>query len=202
MQTSKNALSFLESACVQQFGQETGQVLLKQTEDLYLELLKNVSPSIHPAIQDHLQFKLLPMLAYYKCLRNAGLDQEQALEYVRQETRKTASVQKERMEKLGRLPFAYTMFRLGAKQHLQKHFPDCGWETEWVPCGPRELCFRLHRCLYWELTKAQHCPELCGVFCENDTITFSGLLPRIRFERSGTLASGAAYCDFHFLRAR
>ena len=45
------------------------------------------------------------------------------------------------------------------------------------------------------------CPELCCVYCENDDISFSGLLPKIRFERTGTLGNGSPYCDFHFLKS-
>ena len=37
---------------------------------------------------------------------------------------------------------------------------------------------------------------------ENDDISFSGLLPKIRFERTGTLGNGSPYCDFHFLKVR
>ena len=33
-------------------------------------------------------------------------------------------------------------------------------------------------------------PELCTVFCENDDIAFNGLMPKIRFERNGTLGQG------------
>jgi hypothetical protein len=36
----------------------------------------------------------------------------------------------------------------------------------------------------------------------NDDISFSGLLPKIRFERTGTLGNGSPYCDFHFLKVR
>ena len=50
--------------------------------------------------------------------------------------------------------------------------------------------------------RAHGCPELCRVYCENDNIAFSGLLPRIRFQRSGTLGTGGDCCDFHFFRQR
>ena len=44
------------------------------------------------------------------------------------------------------------------------------------------------------------CPELCPLYCENDDIAFAGLAPKITFRRTGTLASGALCCDFHFLK--
>ena len=46
-----------------------------------------------------------------------------------------------------------------------------------------------------------HCPELCCVYCENDDISFSGLLPKIRFERTGTLAKWFALLRFSFSRS-
>ena len=100
------------------------------------------------------------------------------------------------------MPFAYTIYRLGVKKHMRKNFPDDGWTTEWVKCNGKEIHFNLHNCIYWELTKMYDCPELCCVYCENDDISFSGLLPKIRFERTGTLGNGSPYCDFHFLKVR
>ena len=141
-------------------------------------------------------------MAYYKALRGEGINQNEALEYVRNETHKAANVQKEEMKKLGSMPFAYTIYRLGVKKHMRKNFPDDGWTTEWVKCNGKEIHFNLHNCIYWELTKMYDCPELCCVYCENDDISFSGLLPKIRFERTGTLGNGSQYCDFHFLKVR
>ena len=78
------------------------------------------------------------------------------------------------------LCFGYTT--LGVKKHMRKNFPDDGWTTEWVKCNGKEIHFNLHKCIYWELTKMHDCPELCCVYCENDNISFSGLLPQIRFD--------------------
>ena len=187
---------------IQQFGKEKGKLIFEQAEKIFQELLNNADYLNNAAIQNHLQAKLFPALAYYKTLRENGINQDEALEYVRKETHKAANIKKEEMKKLGDMPFAYTIYRLGVKKHMRKNFPDTGWTTEWVKCNGKEIHFNLHKCIYWELTKMYHCPELCCVYCENDDISFSGLLPKIRFERTGTLANGSPYCDFHFLKAR
>lgn len=83
---------------------------------------------------------------------------------------------------------------------MARNYPAAGWDTVWVRCDGREIHFDLRRCLYHDLTRALGCPELCRVYCENDDIAFSGLAPKVRFRRSGTLAGGAACCDFHFCR--
>lgn len=202
MKLNETTLPFLEVDCIQQFGQEKGKLIFEQAKKIYQELLNNADYRNNAAIQNHLQLKLFPTLAYYKALLGEGINQNEALEYVRNETHKAANVQKEEMKKLGSMPFAYTIYRLGVKKHMRKNFPDDGWTTEWVKCNGKEIHFNLHNCIYWELTKMYYCPELCCVYCENDDISFSGLLPKIRFERTGTLGNGSPYCDFHFLKVR
>lgn len=201
MKLKDTTLPFLEQDCVRQFGQEKGAALFAQTEAAYQELLCGADYRRSEAIQAHLQQKLFPPMAYYKTLCANGLPQEKALEYVRLETQQAAQIKQREMQKMARLPFAYRMYRMGVKQYMKKNFPSEGWETEWVRCDGKEIHFDLHRCIYWELTQQYGCPELCCVYCENDDISFAGLMPKIRFERSGTLGQGAACCDFHFIKA-
>lgn len=198
MKISETTLWFLESDCVKEFGQEKGRAVFQQAEQIYQELLQRTDDRDSDAIRAHLQAKLFPPMAYYKALQGEGIPQDQALEYVRRETRKAANVKKEEMRQLAKMPFAYTVYRLGVKRHMKKNFPEEGWQTEWMQCDGKEIHFNLTRCLYWELSNAYGCPELCSVYCENDDISFSGLLPKIRFERTGTLGSGSSCCDFHF----
>lgn len=100
------------------------------------------------------------------------------------------------------MPFVFTMYRMGVKKHMAKNFPPEGWKTEWVRCDGKEIHFNLHSCLYHDICVEKGCPELCRVYCENDNIAFSGLMPKIRFERAGTIGEGAECCDFHFINAK
>lgn len=200
MRICETTLPFLEKDCIEVFGPERGNALFQRAETLYQELLRGAEDRQSEAIREHLQKKLFPPMAYYKALCAEGIPQEQALEYVERETRKAALDKREEMSKLARLPFAYMLYRMGAKTHMEKNFPPAGWQTEWVRCDGTEIHFNLHRCIDWELTKQHGCPELCSVYCKNDDISFSGLMPKIRFARSGTLGTGAAYCDFHFIK--
>ena len=200
MKINETSLTFLSRDCIQQFGAEKGAALFQMTEKAYQELLHHTDDRGSSVIRDHLQQNLLPPLAYYRTLRAQGFSQEQALKYVRQETRKAAAVKKDRMNSLARLPFAYTFYRMGVKKYMRQNFPNEGWQTEWVRRDRREIHFNLHRCLYRDIATEYGCPELCCVYCENDDIAFSGLLPKIRFQRTGTLAGGAPCCDFHFIR--
>ena len=200
MKLEETTLSFLKADCLETFGSEQGSRLYVQTQAQFDDLLANADYRNSSIIQEHLQRKLFPPMAYYLVLRKNGLDQNQAIYYVKKETHKAAELKKAEMQSLAKLPFAYNIYRMGVKKHMRKNFPAEGWETEWVRCDRREIHFNLHRCIYWDISQQCGCPELCQVYCENDDISFSGLLPRIQFRRSGTLGEGAACCDFHFIR--
>lgn len=200
MRINETTLTFLENDCIQIFGAEKGSAIFQQTEAIYQELLNNADYKNSDAIQNHLQLKLFPPMAYYKALYTHGISKEKALEYVKRETHKAALIKRDEMQKLANMPFAYSIYRMGVKKHMKKNFPDTGWQTEWIRCDKKEIHFNLHRCIYWDLTNLYECPELCCVYCENDDISFSGLMPKIRFERSGTLGNGSPYCDFHFIK--
>ena len=201
MKLNETTLSFLQEDCIMEFGKENSSDLYLNTEKTYQELLANADDKGNPVIHEHLAKKLFPPMAYYKALLAAGYEQETALTYVKKETHKAALVRKQEMQGLAKLPFAYTIYRMGVKKHMKKNFPEEGWTTEWVRCDGTEIHFNLRRCIYQELTEQYNCPELCCVYCENDDISFSGLLPKIRFERTGTLGNGADCCDFHFVKA-
>lgn len=201
MTINETTLSFLLEDCIKEFGTEKGEKFFQRTEQIYQNLLDSADYKNSEVIREHLQRKLFPPMAYYKTLIAEGYDKSTALDYVKKETRKAALAKKEKMQGLARMPFAYTIYRMGVKKHMKKNFPDEGWETEWVRCDGREIHFDLRRCIYWELSKLYKCPELCCVYCENDDIAFSGLLPKIKFERTGTLGTGSSCCDFHFIKA-
>lgn len=201
MKIRETAFSFLEHDCLQAFGQERGTAVFRQTETIYQELLDCETDTKNTVIQEHLRLKLFPPMAYYKALCAGGISKERALEYVREETRRAALVKQKEMKQLAGMPFTYHIYRMGVKKYMKKNFPEEGWDTEWVRCDGEEIHFNLRRCIYWEMTKKYECPELCCVYCENDDISFSGLMPKIRFERKGTLGKGADYCDFHFVKA-
>ena len=75
MKLNETTLPFLEVDCIQQFGQEKGMLIFEQAEKIYQELLNNADYRNNAAIQNHLQLKLFPTLAYYKALRGEGIKQ-------------------------------------------------------------------------------------------------------------------------------
>lgn len=198
MRISETPFSFLETDCLSIFGDEEGRSIYRAADLVYSRLESEMDHECNEAIRNHLQMKLFPPMAYYKALLSAGYDKAKALDYVRREERRTAEKKKQSMAKMVKLPFAYSIYRLGVRKFMEKNFPKEGWKTEWIRCDGKEIHFNLHSCIYHDLCNKYGCPELCAVYCENDDISFSGLRPKIRFERNGTLGNGAGWCDFHF----
>lgn len=98
------------------------------------------------------------------------------------------------------VPPEYGLFRMFAKSHMKKRYLAEGFTVEWKRCDHAVVHFDIVRCIYKEICEKCGCPELCAAFCQSDTIAFAGYMPKIRFERSGTLGEGAACCDFRFVR--
>ena len=182
-------LPFLEQGCIETFGNERGKKIFGKTLEIYRELTRKADYRNNEAIRNHMTAKLFPAMSYYKALQ--ALEIDDAIEKVKKETQKAALVNKQNNAKFARMPFVFTMYRMGVKKHMAKDFPPEGRKTEWVRCDGKEIHFNLRSCLYHDICVEKGCPELCQVYCENDNIAFSGLMPKIRFERAGTIGEGA-----------
>lgn len=202
MNLKDTKLFFLEEDCIRQFNRDRGKAIYRQAEERYEKLTGHADYRGNEAVKTHLTMNLYPAMAYYQALQEEEFSQEDALAFVRAETIRAANIKKAEQAKLVKLPCAYLMFRLFVKSFMKKKFPPEGFNTRWIRCDGKGVHFDMTRCIYREICDAEGCPELCSVFCENDDIAFSGLMPRIRFERTGTLGKGADCCDFHFVNNR
>ena len=52
------------------------------------------------------------------------------------------------------------------------------------------------KCPYHDTCADYGCPELCRCFCDSDDISYTGLYPKLIWERSMTLGRGNDRCDF------
>ena len=192
----------LKEVCLGKFGEIKGKAIYEAAEKVFEKLLEEADYRKSEVIKWHMTKNIFPVLAYYKALIEKGYAKEQAYKEVLEQTQRFAEISRLRNKRLGNMPGAYAIFRIGVKKVMAKNFPAEGWETEWVKNNKEEVHFNLKRCVYYETVKAYDCPELCTVFCKNDTTAFKGYLPRIQFKRSGTIGEGKKQCDFHFIRTR
>ena len=117
-------LPFLEKDCIETFGEEQGKKVFDKTIEIYRELTGKADYRNNQAIRYHMTVKLFPAMSYYKALQAFGIDD--AIEKVRIETQKAALINKQNNAKFARMPFVFTMYRMGVKKHMAKNFPpDC-----------------------------------------------------------------------------
>ncbi len=79
-------------------------------------------------------------------------------------------------------------------------FPSQGWNIEWLENSNKKIVYHFNSCFYHKTLTAYGVPELTPLYCNVDSITFSGLPNSIRFERSKTIAQGDKVCDFQFIK--
>ena len=188
----------LESICTEKYGNEDGLYIYNKAEQIFGKIKDEADYRNSDVIKEHMTKNIFPVLAYYMALIDYGFSTEDAYAFVLEETQKHATLSKRKNEQFGKMPFSYYLFKMFSKKVMHKNFPVEGWETEWVRYDNKEVHFNLKRCVYFEVVSQYGHPELCTVFCANDTTSFSGYLPNIKFERSGTIGEGKKMCDFHF----
>jgi len=192
----------LESECTKKYGNEKGLYIYVKAKENFQKMLDEADYRNSNIIKWHMAQNIFPILAYYMALLEYGFSTDDAYANTLEETQKHAVLAKKKNEVLGKIPFAYYLFKLGCKKVMGKYYPNEGWETEWVRYDKEEIHFNLKKCVYFEVTSQYGHPELCTVFCANDTTRFSGYLPHIKFERGGTIGTGKKYCDFHFKNSK
>lgn len=186
--------------CKSKYGDSLGHKVYTEGELYFKKFLDEADYRNSETIKNHMQNNIFPVLAYYMALLDLGIDRTTAYNNVLEQTQRYAKIEKAKNQSLGNMFGAYFMFRMAVKKVMSKNFPAEGWETEWVKCDMKEIHFNLKSCVYYETVRKYGHPELCTVFCKNDTTSFSGFLPKIKFKRNGTIGEGAKMCDFHFLK--
>ena len=192
----------LNSVCIQKYGNEKGILIYNKAEELFQKMKDEADYRGSGVIKAHMVGNIFPVLAYYMALIDFGYSNEAAYANTLEETQKHAIAAKTKNQKLMKIPSSYYIFKLFSKRVMRKGYPIEGWETQWVRHDSEEIHFNLKSCVYFETTRKYGHPELCPVFCANDTTSFSGYLPKIKFERSGTIAEGKEMCDFHFINTK
>ena len=198
MNYSETMFKDLKSICTNKYGNEKGLCIYNKAEENFSKMKINADYRNSNVIKWHMAKNIFPVLAYYMSLLEYGFSSENAYANTFEETQKHAMIKKNKNAMLGKIPFFYYLFKLFSKKVMNKDYPNEGWETEWVRYDNKEVSFNLKRCLYFEVTSQYGHPELCTVFCANDTTSFNGYLPTVKFERSGTIAEGKKFCDFRF----
>ena len=82
----------------------------------------------------------------------------------------------------------------------QNNYENEYFNLETIAMSDNEISFDMHRCVYFEILKANGHPELGPILCEFDYIISEATSKWARFEREKTIADGFPRCTFRFYR--
>jgi len=74
--------------------------------------------------------------------------------------------------------------------------PKQGFTNIFYPCEKGAFRMDITKCPYHDYLEKVGCPEIGILFCKNDEYCY-GNIPGMKFERTETLNSGGARCDFY-----
>ena len=176
-----------------------GELVLRM-EGEYKRLLNEQSFS-NGMLASHLKKSILPAVAAYKTLIADGKTKNQAFEAVRASVLSDSEKQKKAFQKIGTLPFGFSLMRLMTPLSLKTTFGPSGWDFKWKQNDRRALKWDCSRCFYADIFAQHKVSELTSIFCESDDVVY-GSIPTIRWARTRTIGNGDDICDFTFYNER
>ncbi len=146
-------------------------------------------------VRGHTDHFIFPAAAVYLTAKEALGDQaayrileHAAVTYTEKAGRKLAALMK--------LPGMRSLFiRIWDPLTKKKFGPKNGFQNRFYPKETGVFRMDILACPYCRYFGELGCPELTKIYCANDDRVY-GKLPGLRFERAGTLGTGADRCDF------
>ena len=140
-------------------------------------------------------FRALPST---RSLRESGQSQDDALGRIDRAFDQLFAGDVKQMKRIGRLRFALLFFRVLLKTFMRK-YPAEGWTIDGKERPPRtENPVRHDDVLDHATLSSLEAPELTAAFCRVDDLIYSTMSRYVSWQRTTTIASGSASCDFCF----
>lgn len=162
----------------------------------YGRLLKENDLS-DPMLAVHFRNAILPAVAVHRCLQEHGYTQSASLMIIRTAVLAAAKPMAGFFQRMGRLPFFFSLFRILCPISTKCSFGPKGWVFEWKRNDAYAIEWDCHACLYTDILCRYNMPELAPVFCESDDVMY-GKIPGIRWGRDKTIGRGDKLCNFCF----
>lgn len=200
----KNAEKILSKKYI--FKEEMDKIMPKaQSDDLWHKASKKLEEllirysSLPKGVHIHSDERILPSAAVYLTLRDE-IGREKAYQVIENGAVRGCISIEAKLQKLMNLPGMPNLFIRMWDPLVKRVFgPDNGFQNTFYPGKKGEYRMDVTACPYCRITTELGCPEITGIFCDNDERIYGGL-PGIKFERSSTLGKGADRCDFHISR--
>ena len=178
-------------------GKDKGKKIYS-LQQIRLEELLNKTTGKTKKQMKTLRVTIMPRIALYQILQESGLEQQEAYDIVKSYMVDVVCKRMSRQfRKLDKLPFLYSIVKRYVMGNLLK---GENWKAKLIHADGKSFTMHINKCLWYDATVENGCPELCRVFCECDDINFA-VFSRVEFYREGTLGMGADKCNFTFRKA-
>ena len=146
--------------------------------------------------QYHLKRQILPGIAAYETLQRV-MPKEEALQTVHGYVERLARTSHKQLAALLHIPGLYRLVPgVFVKSTRSVFGPAAGFAPKELQAGNGIWRVDMMKCPYHDTCVAYGCPELCCCFCDSNDISYTGLHPKLIWERSMTLGRGNDRCDF------
>lgn len=177
------------------FGEKKGAELFKKQDDILNSIIKNTTGKTENQMK-MLISTILPRIALYKALSEAGFSHDDVTECVRKYMIDIVAAKKHASTaKMEIFPGFYSIY----SRVFLKIMRTTDLQESTQKFGRDYYDVTITKCLWHTACIENDCEELCRLFCDVDDVTYGGL-KKIGFTRTKTLGYGGDCCDFHFFR--
>ena len=143
-----------------------------------------------------LKRQILPGIAAYEALQRV-MPKEEALQIVHGYVERLARTSHKQIATLLHIPGLYRLVPgVFVKSTRSVFGTAAGFDPKELQVGNGIWRVDMMKCPYHDTCTEYGCPELCRSFCDSDDISYTGLHPKLIWERSMTLGRGDDRCDF------
>lgn len=151
-----------------------------------------------PPLRLHQVFSVLPGAAVYTALTEHGDTNEDATRTLHHALTAMARPRARLYQRLTATDRGRRLFMKAAVVASPRLFPDPGWHAQWRARTPGRAAFDMTRCYDLDMLRLLDAAAIAPAYCAVDDTHYGRLHPQIRWQRTGTLATGSTRCDFCF----
>ncbi len=183
---------------IDKFGESSGKEIYEKQQIRLEELLAKTVGKTKNQMKT-LRKTIMPRIALYQVIQEEGLTKEEAYDIVKTYMVDVVSTKMaKKFRKLDKIPLLYYLFKKNIKNNLLN---NDNWQATLVSEDKNSFALDVHKCLWYDATVENNCPELCRAFCECDDILFDAF-SKVEFYREGSLGMQSNKCDFKFTKAK
>lgn len=146
----------------------------------------------------HLHNNIFPVVATFRSLLQAGFDHEKAAKLTEDNFLELMKPSARSIQRLCKLPGFYKLVpRLFGKLMPLLFKADAGFVFKNKCLNKYQVAFDISSCPYYDVCQKLECPELAPIFCSTDDLCYGNMHPKLKWNRSQTIAQGGNFCDFN-----